>query len=357
MVDYILLPEPPETRGEPPLSTRISADGSISLLEFQANVRRKLDIDVNQAEVVIAVLTSLDLAYRVREDSLFIPSLLEKDLVPVHWLIHNNVVAENASPDGADCVTLQCPRHYKGIPSRREEEPAGESATQMSFTFASFSETDRSNLKFVFDADIKENAKEIELTPSNTALINAMGFCDEKGKIFYKDSIQMRAKSGPAVFSFSTCFTFLIRSENQSNTGDGLAFVLAADPYFEGDEGGQFGIFKTGPTHTATVAVEFDTFKNDNLMDIDANHVGVDIDNALSVLSASASAVNITLQDGRPITAWIDYLADLTVIEVRISDENVKPLHPLIEGSLDLSSILASKMWVGFSASTHELAH
>ncbi|KAL3695107.1 hypothetical protein R1sor_008758 [Riccia sorocarpa] len=239
---------------------------------------------------------------------------------------------------------------------RSNKDPAEATAPSVSFNFASFSESESNSLRFVFDAGIKDNATEIQLTPHGS-MMNATGSGDEKGKVFYNDTVNLKATKDGAVTSFSTCFTFVIRSENPSNTGDGLAFVLTADPYFEGDEGGHFGIFKTGPAHTATAAVEFDTYKNDDLMDMDANHVGVDVDNAFSVLSASASALHINLQDGKPITAWIDYFADQKDIEVRISNESIKPLQPLIKGSIDLSPILASDIWVGFSASTHEQAH
>ncbi|KAG6548897.1 hypothetical protein Mapa_009660 [Marchantia paleacea] len=239
-----------------------------------------------------------------------------------------------------------------------EEDPASSNEIPVSFTFSGFSKLDRDDLKFVFSADLPDTpSSAIQLTPHRPDLLNAADDGDVKGKVFYKNAIQMKDKASQKTASFSTSFTFTIKAENLSLGGDGLAFVLAADPDFEGDAEGQFGIFKAAAAPSSTVAVEFDTFMNKELMDQDANHVGVDVDSALSLVSASASDLSIYLNGGVPVTAWIDYSSQERKIEVRISTAITKPSKPLIQGSIDMSLVLRSKMWVGFSAATNMAAH
>ncbi|BBN06816.1 hypothetical protein MPTK1_3g24110 [Marchantia polymorpha subsp. ruderalis] len=229
-----------------------------------------------------------------------------------------------------------------------EEDPASSSLeAPVSFSFSGFSDVDRRDLKFEFSAELPSSASAIQLTPFD------VGGDDVKGKVFYKNSIPMKDEAGEKTASFSTSFTFTIRAESLGGGGDGLAFVLAAEPESEGEAGGHFGIFTAAAAPSSTVvAVEFDTFMNAELMDRDANHVGVDVDGAVSLVSASASGLNISLSGGRPVTAWIDYYSEERTIEVRIGTDATKPSKPLIQSSLDMSVVLKRNMWVGFSAAT-----
>ncbi|KAG6548895.1 hypothetical protein Mapa_009658 [Marchantia paleacea] len=85
MLQHILLPEPSNIISDSSLKHSMCADGSIFLPAFRAHIRRNLEIDAAQANEVIAVLTSLDLVYKISEDCVFVPSRLETDDVPVYW--------------------------------------------------------------------------------------------------------------------------------------------------------------------------------------------------------------------------------------------------------------------------------
>ncbi|BFI31691.1 hypothetical protein MPTK2_3g24120 [Marchantia polymorpha subsp. ruderalis] len=85
MLQHILLPEPSNIISDTSLEHSMCGDGSIFLPAFRAHIRRNLEIDAAQANEVIAVLTSLDLVYKISEDCVFVPSRLETDEVPAYW--------------------------------------------------------------------------------------------------------------------------------------------------------------------------------------------------------------------------------------------------------------------------------
>ena len=114
-------------------------------------------------------------------------------------------------------------------------------------------------------------------------------------------------------------------------------------------------------------AVEFDTVQSlVGYRDINDNHVGIDINSAISNVSKPASYYDnstksfheVVLESGNPIQAWIEYDGDQKIVNVTISPAFLpKPTKPLLSLPLNLSLIFTDFMYVCFSASTEKLAN
>ncbi|KAK9283086.1 hypothetical protein L1049_011316 [Liquidambar formosana] len=146
-------------------------------------------------------------------------------------------------------------------------------------------------------------------------------------------------------------FTFTISPTNQRFR------VSSSDHYL-----GLFNPINEGNFSNHVFAVEFDTVKSQALFrDIDENHVGIDINSLKSNASATASyydhtnksRVQVNLDSGSRIQAWVDYDGAHKIVNVTICPFNLpKPSRPLLSHSIDLSPILEEFMYVGFSSST-----
>ncbi|KAG4934915.1 hypothetical protein JHK85_049834 [Glycine max] len=131
--------------------------------------------------------------------------------------------------------------------------------------------------------------------------------------------------------SLSTEFSFSVTGH-----GHGLLLVLAA--------GGNLSNY---------VGVEFDTSKDDNVGDPNANHVGIDVGSHVSVAVANVSDVHLVLNSGEKLNAWVDYEASSKVLEVRLSKWGAqKPSDPIVSHDIDFSKIWgANPVIAGISSS------
>jgi len=149
--------------------------------------------------------------------------------------------------------------------------------------------------------------------------------------------------------SFSTNFSFQIG--NPLNTGaDGLAFVVQPNGNNVGNTGGGLGY--AGIENS--LAIEFDTWHNSDLDDVDGNHVGISLDGEIrSVIQASLDTLG-TLDAGGVWYAWVDYDGDLELLEVRVSLSGTRPFTPTASlAGLDLEDLLeTTDAYVGFTAAT-----
>ncbi|BBN04654.1 hypothetical protein MPTK1_3g06530 [Marchantia polymorpha subsp. ruderalis] len=230
---------------------------------------------------------------------------------------------------------------------------------QISFSFAEFTQSREEELNFEAKARIgnmtlRNNV--LELTPGAESYenTNRNSKADVKGSVFYKQPLRFVGAYSTA--SFRTSFTLVMKPVYPSDTGDGIVFVITSQPKGNGDSWGNFGFFHHGRRKHATLAIEFDSFKNHELFDIDSNHVGVDLDDPVSKAQVSAHSVGISLNNGRPITAWIDYSAPQELLEVRIqigTSNRSKPEKALIVLPFATREVMEQDMWVGFSAGTH----
>lgn len=195
-----------------------------------------------------------------------------------------------------------------------------------------------------------------------------------KGQVFYPTAIQFfnisNSSSSPEVSSFSTSFVFqIIPSANNERGGYGIAFTLSPTPDFPGADSGHYlGILNSTTDRSLSnhiFAVEFDTVKGlkDNAH-LNGNNVGLNSNSMDSFASKPASYYtsdhineHLDLESGNPIQAWIDYDGPNKTVNVTISPLNVsKPIKPLLQRPIDLTSVLKDKMYIGFSAATGERA-
>ncbi|KAH9736054.1 L-type lectin-domain containing receptor kinase IV.4 [Citrus sinensis] len=179
------------------------------------------------------------------------------------------------------------------------------------------------------------------------------------GHAFYPEPMPFKNKNSNSstangtVFSFSTTFVFSILSEYQSQSGHGIAFVIASTRGLPGARPSQYlGLFNDtnlGNETNHVFAVELDTIKSHGFLDINDNHVGIDINSLKSESSAPAGYygdhfVSLTLISGRPMQRTNVTLAPINIPRPR--SLNTMSL------SRDLSSVLNDAMYVGFSSST-----
>ncbi|XP_051142863.1 L-type lectin-domain containing receptor kinase VIII.2-like [Andrographis paniculata] len=132
--------------------------------------------------------------------------------------------------------------------------------------------------------------------------------------------------------SFSTDFTFSISPHD----GDGLAFLLVPRSFPSRFSGESFGVLR----ENRFLGVEFDTLVDDNLGDTNANHVGVDVSSLVSAETGNVSSLNLVLNSGVKLHAWIDYDSSSKRIEIRLSKYgSSRPYSPLLAHRVDLGEM------------------
>ncbi|MED6219612.1 hypothetical protein PIB30_037416 [Stylosanthes scabra] len=153
--------------------------------------------------------------------------------------------------------------------------------------------------------------------------------------------------------SLSIEFSFSISpAEVSEDSGTGFVVILIPgdfDDVFSAND--SFGISQQyGKNY---VAVEFDTSKDDEFNDPNANHVGIDVGSLISVAIANVSDSDIVLNNGEKLHAWVDYVASSKNLEVRLckSGEN-RPMDPIVSHEMDFAKMWGNEpVFVGLSAS------
>ncbi|BBN10692.1 hypothetical protein MPTK1_5g05640 [Marchantia polymorpha subsp. ruderalis] len=192
------------------------------------------------------------------------------------------------------------------------------------------------------DANVGSNGV-LNFTPDDK--MKPQEYVQTAGMALVSSPIDMRGKS------FRTHFTFRIERMYPLGPGDGLAFVMLGSKV-KGCAGRNFGAYDcSGWQIVQMVAVEFDTYQNIDIGDINANHVGVDFQSIRSKISRDASEGGISLAGGEVIHAWIDYSAVYGQLEVRIRLDGRKPRDPFLSYSVALSDIFSGPVYVGFAGS------
>ncbi|KFK32237.1 hypothetical protein AALP_AA6G215600 [Arabis alpina] len=147
-------------------------------------------------------------------------------------------------------------------------------------------------------------------------------------------------------------------------SGHGLVFLFAPTTGINGTSSAQhlglFNLTNNGNPSNHVFGVEFDVFANQEFNDIDANHVGIDVNSLSSVYSNTSGFWSdgvfkpLKLNDGRNYQVWIDYRDFVINVTIQVAGE-IRPKVPLISKSLNLSSVLEDEMFVGFTAATGRL--
>lgn len=207
-----------------------------------------------------------------------------------------------------------------------------------------------------------------QITPANLLkLTNRTAMA--KGHAFYSSPIRFRESSNSSVYSFSTYFVFAIVSDVPDQSGHGMAFAIVPSTNLSTAQASWYlGLFNThndGSSSNRIVAVEIDTSKNQELDDIDSNHIGISV-NGLKARNATTAEYytggengekrSLSLSSGDRIQIWIDYDGMNKVLAITLSPFDVpRPATPLLSTSIDLYPIISENMFVGFSSATGSL--
>lgn len=169
-----------------------------------------------------------------------------------------------------------------------------------------------------------------------------------------------------SISSFSTTFVFVITSGPYSDSsGYGLGFTLSAttDTLLDTLPSQYLGMFNNenlGNTTNQLFAIELDTLFNREFRDIDSNHVGIDVNNLVSINSHTAGYytsdgkfTNLRLISGEPMQVWVDYDANSRHMNVSLAPHlEPKPERPLLSSIVNLISVLPRSVYVGFASAT-----
>ncbi|KAL0555495.1 hypothetical protein IC582_009443 [Cucumis melo] len=205
-----------------------------------------------------------------------------------------------------------------------------------------FGTVELSSLKLLGDAHLNNGS--VRLT-RDLAVPNS-----GSGRVLYAKPIRFRQPGINYLASFSTFFSFSITNLNPSSIGGGLAFVISPDAETLGGAGGLLGL--ADERGLGFVAVEFDTLMDVEFKDINGNHVGLDLNEMVSLEVEDLQGIGVDLKSGDTVNSWIKYDGSARIFEVFVSYSNLKPTEPLMSFNLDLDPYLNDFMYVGFSGST-----
>uniref|UniRef100_A0ACD5V2F5 Uncharacterized protein n=1 Tax=Avena sativa TaxID=4498 RepID=A0ACD5V2F5_AVESA len=186
---------------------------------------------------------------------------------------------------------------------------------------------------------------------------------------FYIQPLPLRAEANGTgtVRSFSTTFVFAIFGQYANLSSHGLAFFATASrevlsTALPGQFLGLLNVTNGGGNRRDNIfAVELDTLLNSDFRDIDSNHVGVDVNSLISLESASAGYYddgtgrfqNLSLISRKAMQVWVHYDGMDTQITVTMAPMGMaRPKKPLLQTSVNLSGVLQSTAYVGFSSAT-----
>ncbi|KAK8649187.1 hypothetical protein V6N13_129921 [Hibiscus sabdariffa] len=153
--------------------------------------------------------------------------------------------------------------------------------------------------------------------------------------------------------SFSCRFSFSIIPNPICPFGNGFVFLIASDVGSVSFSSGHMGLpqLDNSGSQDSFFAVEFDTSFNPSVGEINGNHIGVDVNSVVSVVSVDVTSKGVDLKSGKKITAWIEYKDSAKLILIWLSYSSTKPPTPVLVAQLDLSNHFKEYMHVGFSAS------
>uniref|UniRef100_A0A0A9CNC0 non-specific serine/threonine protein kinase n=1 Tax=Arundo donax TaxID=35708 RepID=A0A0A9CNC0_ARUDO len=185
-----------------------------------------------------------------------------------------------------------------------------------------------------------------------------------KGHAFYPNPLQFRRTPGDKVHSFSATFVFAIVSDYTDFSAHGMAFVVAptTKSFTTALPAGYLALLNVqnnGNASNHLFAVELDTTQNTDFQDINANHVGIDVNDLHSVQSYptgyydGAVFKNLTLFSREAMQVWVEYDGKTGRIDVTLAPiKVVKPARPLVSANYDLSTVLKEQSYIGFSSAT-----
>ncbi|KAL9392494.1 hypothetical protein Peur_016414 [Populus x canadensis] len=200
------------------------------------------------------------------------------------------------------------------------------------------------------------------------------------GRALYPKKIPTKTPNSSFVYPFSTSFIFAMAPYKNVLPGHGLVFLFVPFTGIEGASAAQhlgfLNLTNDRIPNNHMLGIEFDVFSNQEFNDMNANHVGLDVNSLTSIAAADAgywadnsrssssngnssdddrkSFKEQKLNNGKNYQVWIDYADSL--INVTMAPAGMKrPSRPLLNVSLNLSEVFEDEMYVGFTASTGQL--
>ncbi|KAL1823487.1 hypothetical protein ACET3Z_010265 [Daucus carota] len=207
------------------------------------------------------------------------------------------------------------------------------------------------SLSLFGDAQFSNNS--ITLT-QETSCLSSSNSSNGIGRAFYDYPVRFLDISSNVTASFSCKFSFTITSSSPScPLGDGIAFFITSNSGFFSVSNGYMGLpNEVSDPQDSYIAVEFDTYYDSSLGDINGNHIGIDANTILSLDSVDVTSLGFDLKSGKKMTAWIEYRDSSKKIKVWLGEDyEARPPTPVLESEIDLSKHLKEFMHVGFSAS------
>nr|AKV93675.1 clade VII lectin receptor kinase [Nicotiana benthamiana] len=198
------------------------------------------------------------------------------------------------------------------------------------------------------------------------------------GRALHPPKIVTKAPNSAQVLPFSTSFIFAMAPFKDRLPGHGIVFLFVPQTGIDGTTSSQnlgfLNFTNNGNPDNHVFGVEFDVFKNQEFNDINDNHVGIDVNSLASVFAHEAgywpdkyskfsddgnlneeSFETLKLNNGRNYQVWIDY-ADFQINVTTAPVGMKRPKQPLLDFPLNLSQVFKEEMYVGFTASTGDLA-
>jgi len=163
---------------------------------------------------------------------------------------------------------------------------------------------------------------------------------NQAGSAFWKQKISL-----PDDMSFSTYFTSKMTPGSRA---DGMTFCIQQASNNAGSSGGGLG-YQGMPGKS--IAIEYDTYDNGEVGG--NNHIALDINGALhGTTNVVSSPVN--LADGTMKYNWIEYNGATNVLQVRISNTNVRPTAATLSVTINLATnfVGISDFYFGYTAAT-----
>ncbi|KAG7958991.1 hypothetical protein I3843_10G048900 [Carya illinoinensis] len=194
------------------------------------------------------------------------------------------------------------------------------------------------------------------------------------GRALYPKKIPAKKPNSSYVYPFSTSFIFSMAPYKNTPIGHGIVFLFVPFTDITGATSAEYlgllNFTNNGNSDNHIFGVEFDTFMNEEFVDISANHVGIDVNSLKSIRAHDAgywpdnqrgnngsdiddanSFEELKLNNGENYQVWIDYSDSL--INVTMAPAGMKrPLRPLLNVSLNLSKVFEDEMYVGFTSAS-----
>lgn len=187
-----------------------------------------------------------------------------------------------------------------------------------------------------------------------------------KGHAFHPTPLRLRDSANGSVQSFSVAFVFGIVSVYPDFSAHGMAFLIAPGKDFSSALPAKYlgltNVQNNGNASNHLLAVELDTIQSVEFKDINANHVGVDVNGLQSLRSYNAGYYddesgefqNLKLISRQAMKVWVDYSGEKRQINVTLAPLRMatRPARPLLSVSYDLSAVLTDLVYLGFSSAT-----